>query len=309
MTTAVEIASVQKAGVDAIAPPLPLARGSVSAALRLEFARDTTTGRTRLSESRQEAPLRVVRAFETEDGTSLAHLHNVSGGLLGGDLLSLDVRAGACSNVQLTTTGATRIYRSRSGAEAATQKSTITVGSNALLEYAPDAIIPFAGAQFAQRTEIQLEAGAGLFWWEILSPGREASGEVFEYERVDLKMDLLVAGRLIAAERLRLEPARRGMSTAARKGAYSTWATFYICREGVDASLWTALEAELHGLVYGFGGGKEVLWGVSTLPAHGVAVRCLARNGRLVLPGLHAIWSAAKKKLYSREAVPPRKVN
>jgi urease accessory protein UreH len=138
------------------------------------------------------------------------------------------VRAGACSNVQLTTTGATRIYRSRSGAGAATQKNTITVGSDALLEYAPDAIIPFAGAQFAQRTEIQLEAGAGLFWWEILSPGREASSEVFEYERVDLKMDLLVAGRLIAAERLRLEPARRGMSTAARMGAYSTWATFYI---------------------------------------------------------------------------------
>jgi urease accessory protein UreH len=52
-----------------------------------------------------------------------------------------------------------------------------------------------------------------------------------------------------------------------------------------------------------------VFWGVSTLPAHGVAVRCLARNGRVVLPGLHAIWSAAKKKLYGREAVPPRKVN
>jgi urease accessory protein len=307
MAATVEIANVHKAGGEATASPL--ARGSVRAALRLEFARNSTNGLTRLSESRQEAPLRVVRAFETSDGTALTHLHNVSGGLLGGDLLTLDVRAGACANVQLTTTGATRIYRSRCGAGTATQKNTITVGGDALLEYVPDATIPFAGARFAQRTEIRLEAGAGLFWWEILSPGREARDEVFKYESVDLKMDLLVVGKLVAAERLRLEPAKHGMSSTARMGAYSTWATFYICREGIDASLWAALETELRGLVCEIGDRKEVFWGVSTLPAHGVAVRCLARNGRVVLPGLHAIWSAAKKKLYGREAVPPRKVN
>jgi urease accessory protein len=306
MAATVEIANIRKAGGEATASPL--ARGSVRAALRLEFARNATNGITRLSESRQEAPLRVVRAFETEDGTALAHLHNVSGGLLGGDLLTLDVRAEACANVQLTTTGATRIYRSRCGAGTATQKNTITIGGDALLEYVPDAIIPFAGARFAQQTEIRLEAGAGLFWWEILSPGREARGEVFRYESVDLKMDLLVAGKLVAAERLRLEPAEHGMSSTARMGAYSMWATFYICREGIEASFWTALESELRALV-GALGESETLWGVSTLPAHGVAVRCLARNGRVVLPGFHAIWNAAKKKLYGREAVPPRKVN
>jgi urease accessory protein len=306
MAVTVEIANNQKAGGESTASPL--ARGSVRAALRLEFARNATNGLTRLSESRQEAPLRVVRAFETSDGTALAHLHNLSGGLLGGDVLTLDVQAGACANVQLTTTGATRIYRSRCGAGTATQKNTITVGGGALLEYVPDAIIPFAGARFAQRTEIRLEAGAGLFWWEILSSGREASGEVFKYETVDLKTDLLVAGKLVAAERLRLEPANRGMSTVARMGAYSTWATFYICRVGIDASDWSALESELRALVGAFGE-NETLWGVSTLPAHGVAVRCLARNGRVVLPGLHAIWNAAKKKLYGRVAAPPRKVN
>jgi len=38
-------------------------------------------------------------------------------------------------------------------------------------------------------------------------------------------------------------------------------------------------------------------------------VRCVARQGRDVLTGLHALWRAAKLRLYGRDAVPPRKVN
>jgi urease subunit gamma len=53
----------------------------------------------------------------------------------------------------------------------------------------------------------------------------------------------------------------------------------------------------------------EILWGVSSLVAHGLVVRCLARSGREVLPGLQAIWGSAKRHLYDREAIPPRKVN
>jgi urease accessory protein len=304
MAATVEIARIQNAQRAAAT----LSRESVCAALRLDFALDRACGRTLLSASRQEPPLRVVRAFATEDGAALAHLHNVSGGLLGGDLLKLDVQAGAGTNVQITTTGATRIYRPRCDVAAATQLNTIAVGRDAILEYLPDAIIPFAGARFAQRTEIRMEAGAGLFWWEILASGREASGEAFQYESVDLKLDLSVTGKLVAMERMRLEPAKREMSAVARMGVYSTWVTFYICREGVESSGWSALEGELRGLVETFGE-KEGLWGVSTLPAHGIAVRCLTRHGSRLLPRLHEIWNDAKKRLYRRPALPPRKVN
>jgi urease accessory protein len=99
------------------------------------------------------------------------------------------------------------------------------------------------------------------------------------------------------------------MSSAARMGAYHTWATFYICRAGMDASCWNELETELREIASAFGEQRESLWGVSTLTAHGVAVRCLARNGRVVLPALHVLWDAAKRRLYGRRAVPPRKMN
>jgi len=100
-----------------------------------------------------------VRAFALEDGTALAHLHNVSGGLLGGDYLAMQVNLASGAKVQLTTTGATRIYRSREGFSATTQCNEVSIAEGALLEYLPDATIPFAGARYLQRTSINLAAG------------------------------------------------------------------------------------------------------------------------------------------------------
>jgi urease accessory protein len=286
-----------------------LAASYVHAGLRLEFERDDVTRQTVLVASHQEPPLRVVRAFPQEDGAALVHLHNVSGGLLGGDRLALTVSVGAGAVVQITTTGATRIYRPRAGATATTQSNEITVGEGGLLEYLPDAVIPFARARFSQRTEIRLAADAGLFWWEILAAGREARGEIFEYESVELKTDLSAGGRLIALERVRLEPRSRGLSSSARLGAYRTWATFYICRVGVGAAEWLEIESELREILELLNRREDALWGISTLTAHGLVLRCLAKRGRDVVMGLQEVWRAAKWRLYGREAVMPRKVN
>jgi urease accessory protein len=289
--------------------PDTLAANRVQAALALDFRRDPATSRTLLAASSQEPPLRVVRAFALDDGSALAHLHNVSGGLLGGDRLALSVQVGAGASVQLTTTGATRIYRPRADAAVTTQTNEVSVAEDALLEYVPDVIIPYAGARFAQRTTIRLARGAGLFWWEIIAPGREARGEVFDYERVEMKTDLIASGRLIAAERVRLEPQDRALSSLARLGKYRYWATFYICRTGLDAGAWLAAERDLREVARALTQPGESLWGVSALVADGLVVRCLATRGRDALAGLHALWSAAKLRLYGRAAVPPRKVH
>lgn len=299
---------VREDGAAVLAAPAG-ARETVRAALRLSFAFDPAAGRSVLAASEQQPPLRMVRAFALEDGGALAHLHNVSGGLLGGDQLALSVHAGAGSNVQITTTGATRIYRSRATATTTLQTTEIVVGENALVEYLPDAIIPYAGARFSQQTAICLENGAGFFGWEILTAGREARGEIFEYDRVGLRSDLTVTGKLVAAERIRLEPRRRKIALLARMGEFRTWATFYICRAGVNASRWLALEAELREIAAMSTSRAEALWGVSALVSDGVVVRCVAQSGRDVVPGLQAMWRAAKWKLYGRAAIVPRKVN
>ena len=284
-------------------------RRRVYSSLHLDFARDATTGNTHLAESLQEPPLKVVRAFTQDDGAALVHLHNVSGGLLGGDHLRLRVSLAAQTKVQLTTTSATRIYRHRPEFPATIQQNEITIGESALLEYLPDAIIPFAGSRFLQQTSIRLAEGAGLFWWEILAPGREASGELFHYDQFEMKTTISARGRRIAAENISLRPATQNLSSPARLGRYRYSASFYICQVGLDSNAWRAAEVHLRELTSSLTRPGELLWSISTLLAHGLIVRCLARNGREVLPGLQAIWCRAKLHLYGREANPPRKVN
>jgi urease accessory protein len=296
---------------DTAAPATKL--GRMRARLALDFEHSTARGHTILAATLQEPPLRVVRAFPLEDGAALVHLHNVSGGLLGGDALELAIRVGARAQTQVTTTSSTRIYRPKPDAPTATQTTEINVGENALLEYVPDPLIPFAGARFAQRTAIYLAAGAGLFWWEIVAPGREASGEQFAYQFVEWTTDLTVAGRLVAAERVRMEPRRVSLAHPARMGAHRHIATFFICREGLDARFWLAAEQKLRGVAASFdshGDGQNgAVWGVSTLVAHGLVVRGLAPRGFGMMAGLRALWGAAKEMLYGRQAIWPRKVN
>src|SRR5438309_11151451 len=87
--------------------------------LRLRFETAGESSQTFLATSEQQPPLRIVRAFRQADGVSLVHLHNLSGGVLAGDRLELKVEIGPRAAVQLTSTGATRIYRSPQAAAVA----------------------------------------------------------------------------------------------------------------------------------------------------------------------------------------------
>lgn len=275
--------------------------------LHLEFSCGPE-GQTRLTGHHQLPPLQVIRAFDLEDGASLIHLQNISGGVLGGDRLETVIQVGPGASAQVTTTGATRVYRPRASDQIAVQTTDINVAEGGLLEYLPDPLIPYAGAKYRQRVRVVLAEGAGLFWWEILTPGRVAHGEVFAYELLELSMDLTVGDRLIARERARLQPHLRPMSSLVRLGRYSHFCTFYICRVGVPPALWGKLESELSAVAEECCHSVDTLWGVSALPRNGICLRGVSRTGRDFPAHLLTFWSTAKLALYGRKPLPPRKV-
>lgn len=280
----------------------------VNGHLRLRFDWDRSAAQTVLTECVQQPPLKVVRAFTMADGGKLVHLHNVSGGVLGGDHLRMQVAVGEQAQVQLTTTSATRIYRCLESSEDAVQVNEISLERGAVLEYVPDALIPFAGARYRQQTHIELAEGAGLFWWEIYAPGREASGETFAYDKLFLSLEIRAEGKSVAIERNLLEPQHRPMNSVARLGHYKYLTSFYICRVGFENSSWLRLEKELSNLAENLSRQNEVIWGISALSMHGLIVRALSVNGRALMPGLIAFWQKAKQQIYGRDAVLPRKV-
>ena len=274
---------------------------STQGSLRLGFRRNEQ-GRTQLTEYEHRPPLKVVRAFDAGDGAALVHLHNVSGGVLTADQLETAVCVEDGAHVQITTTGATRVYRSKPNSPTAVQHTQITLGKEALLEYLPDPLIPFAGANYRQDTRIEMAQGASLFWWEILAPGREAYGEQFAYERLELRTEITAEGRPLAFESARLEPARMPIVGGIRLGGYRYLATFYICRVGESAAVWSALDAELNEACSAYSHTNAIQWGVTALVRHGLVVRALSQESRSITPGLIACWRTAKQRLLGEHA-------
>jgi urease accessory protein len=271
---------------------------------RLHLAFDLRGAQTQMHVREQHAPLKVVRAFAQADGAALVHLHNVSGGVLAGDKLEMQLHVGRDARVQLTSTSATRLYRQRGTAGMASQTTCVQVDAGGLIEYVPDPIIPFAHSHMQQHTHINLAEDAGLFWWEIISPGRAARGERFAYDELELKTQINACGSPIAIEQARLRPAQQRLGSPAQLGVFGHYATFYVCRIGTDA---LKLETTLSKVTQHLSQHDEVMWGVSALPAHGVAIRGLAHTSRALMAGLMQFWQCAKQMLYGRPAIAPRK--
>lgn len=275
------------------------------ATLALRFV--LSEGRTVLNVLRQEPPWRVLRAFRNSSNEALIHLHNVSGGILGGDQLRFDATLDAFTQAQITSVGATRVYRAARMKRAACQMTRLCVGSHALLEYLPDTVIPFADSRFEQTSEIRLDAGAGLIWWESFSAGRIASGEAFAFDQFSVNTTIYAAGRPIAMERYRLSAKCQDLTMAARFGKFLYSSNMYVCLVGREPRDWTELEQELSRTADQLSG-TATAWGVSTLANDGVAIRGMTQDAHEAQMGLTAMWHTAKERIWGKPAVPPRKI-
>jgi urease accessory protein len=275
--------------------------------LHLAFEADPGGG-TILRVREQQPPWRVVRGFRTASGETLAHVHNVSGGILDSDSLSWQLDVGPRAQAQITSTGATRVYRSRSPSSRASQRIHVNVASDGYLEYLPDQLIPFAGSRFDQVARVEIERGGSLIWWDRVAPGREASDEIFRFESLTCDFELIAAGQPIAIERWSLSPLVQRLDSIARLGPFRHFSSCYVCRAGETPSYWRNLEARMQTLADQLSS-PDVLWGVTSLGAHGLAVRGVAVSGRSLAGGLVELWKAAKWILCGRVATLPRKVH
>jgi urease accessory protein len=275
--------------------------------LHLSFE-PNAAGATILRVKQQQPPWRVVRGFKTQSGELLAHVHNVSGGIFDTDSLDwrIDVAPGA--QAQVTSTGATRVYRSRTPLSIASQRAALTVGGNAYLEYLPDQLIPFAGSRFDQSMRVELALGASLILWDRIAPGREASGELFRYESLASAIELTAEAEPIAIERWTIAPMLRRVDAVPRLGQFRYFGSCYICRAGEPPAYWRGFESAMQEIADRISG-PEVLWGITSLRAHGIVARGVATTGRSLSDGLVEIWKAAKWHLCGRVATVPRKVH
>jgi urease accessory protein len=177
-----------------------------------------------------------------------------------------------------------------------------------LLEYLPDAVIPYAGSRHRQRTEFRLGREATLFWWEVLAPGRLAAGERFAFERLRVHTEIHAGPRPVLREDYLLEPKQKNLSATARMFDYSHTASLCAVQEGRPPAFWRMLEDRLNEVARERTRMGETVWGASMLASDGVAVRGLSASGCSLHETLIEFWRTARLAITGSDAAPPRKI-
>jgi urease accessory protein len=159
-------------------------------------------------------------------GALVLNLANPTAGLLSGDRVESRVRVETGAALVLTTPAANRAFRMPGGFAEAIQHFEIAAGGR--MEWWPELFIPQAGANYRQRTRIEVEEGGEIFFVESLAPGRVASGEVFAFDSLRWETEIHFAGALAARERYTLRRAAEPLLTLRERFGTPYYASCFV---------------------------------------------------------------------------------
>ena len=248
-----------------------------------------------------EGPLRILHSLYPEGG---GICHNVlvhpPGGLVGGDVLDIDIRASAGAHGLVTTPGASRFYRSQG--ELGMQRTRITREAGARLEWLPLEAIFYSGCLAENRLEMDLAPGAELMGWDVTALGLPEAGQPFAQgsllQHLELKGGWLERGRIDALD-------QRLMEGALGLGGHGCVATLFlvsgtaISRERRERTLMLAREViEGHPL--------RAQAGATTPGPQVLVLRVLAPRVEPALALLKAVRNAWRPALWCLPAHQPR---
>jgi len=165
--------------------------------LQLELAPQAQ--RTIITRRHHHGPLVIQKPFYPEGGTCHIYLLHPPGGLVGGDVLSLQVKLRENSHCLITTPGATKFYRS--DGTLALQQQHFSIADQSLLEWLPQEAIAFNQTRAQMTTRIDMTDKAKFIGWEITCLGRRASQEAFSSGHFLQKLELYQATKPLLIER------------------------------------------------------------------------------------------------------------
>lgn len=269
--------------------------------LKLDYAK--RDDRTIISHAYFTTPWKLLPPIYLDDtGAAYTLLVNPSGGLVGGDHLSIDMNVEQDAHVLISAPSANRVYRTEG--KVSEQHVNITVGPGAVLEWFPEHTIPFAGSRFRQTLQATLAPGATLLLWDAVASGRIARGERWAFTDLENDIRIMMASGSTLFERYVLDPS----ADLGRVGLAEEWnyvASLYVVNDSTPSEVWNGLESKIATILDARPG--EVLGGVSVGPVPGLAVKILARTAPDLNAILDALWAAVREGLLNLPPVSLRK--
>jgi urease accessory protein len=181
---------------------------------------------------RSATPLRLLLP-RARGRTVWAVAASHGGGLVGGDALSLELEVRAGAQACVTTQAETKVYRSERAAGRQLTRARIDEG--ALLALLPEPVSAFAGSSYVQEQRLSLAAGASLVLVDGFTAGRTARGERWAFRSLATRTEVVVDGRPVLHDALRLAEGE-GRPVAARLAGVELLATVVLLGPRVAAA-------------------------------------------------------------------------
>jgi urease accessory protein len=178
---------------------------------RMELTFALQDGRTILQSSYCEVPFKVTRLLNEHAPIANLILMHSTAGLFGGDELQCSIRVEKGARVRITQQSATKIHPSDD--RVAVQRTHVFVDAGAELQFHLEPIIPFAGSRLQQETQLNIEQGGRLSYWEGFMTGRVGRGESWQFRELTSETTLRYGCRLAYLDRFRLIPNNARPST------------------------------------------------------------------------------------------------
>jgi urease accessory protein len=243
-------------------------------ALVLRLEQDKSNSKTSVKEQYSRVPLYTQRALYLEEALpNMAYMYIISpsGGILQGDRYRMDITLRKHAFAHITTQGATRIYRMEGNY--ATQVINIDVGEDCYFEYIPDQVIPYRDSRFYQEANLHVHDNATLLYSEMITPGRVASGEHFDYDICYMKATAKDhSGGLKFTDVAMLEPKKRDMKMFGVLSNHDVVGNMYIITKNKLQEINTSVNTALRAI-------PKIYAGATILPSNsGVGIRMLGNT-------------------------------
>lgn len=269
--------------------------------LKLEYVK--RDHQTIVSHSYFTTPWKFLPPIYLDDtGAAYTLLVNPSGGLVGGDRLSIDLKLEQNAHVLISAPSANRVYRSE--AKRSEQIIDITLGPGAILEWLPEHTIPFAGSRFRQTLHATLAPGATIVLWDAIASGRIARGERWAFTDLENEIQIMTASGGALVERYLLDPAT-DLGGVGLAGEWDYVASLYVINDEVSSEVWNRLESNVAAIFEKYPG--HVLGGASMPAVPGVAIKLLTRTAPYLTEILDALWATVRQALWHLPPVSLRK--
>ena len=290
VATSLSESSPRKAGAEIVA----LRRAAVAGEAAL--AVQAIDGVTRLANLYHRDPLSLRLPQPGRGDIFEASLITTSGGVVGGDRLTVAVTAGAGARLRVYPQAAEKIYRSL-GADSRIAVA-LKAEAGAWLEWLPQETILFEGARLRRNTAVEVAPGARVLAGEFLVFGRRASGERLTHGLVHDAWRLSRDGRLAWADALHADgDLAAPLASAACLGGVGAYASLVYAADDAPAQL-----ADLRALLP-----DETASSRHALTAvNGVLVGRFLGDALAVRRSYGAFWAAARAALAGLPAQLPR---